>query len=414
MPRSAARFVGSVTSVLAPHVSHARVVVVGSLASCILAAGVSVLTALSGGSGSSLTGGTASAAQPEGDASARALPAPMRRTADGELRGLKIAWVGDMVLGSRHGIPPEEGRGLLAGTREDLRGADVTFGNYEGTFGSGGVPKCPVGTPNCFAFQAPPEHARTLRWAGFDVVNLANNHAFDYGADGLGQTVAALGAAGVDHTGAPGRIALIERHGVKLAFIGFAPYPWSQDLTDLAGARAIVTRAARAADVVVVAMHIGAEGSDQTHTPSGPEGYLGEARGDSRAFAHAVVEAGADLVVGSGPHVVRGVERHRGRLIAYSTGNFAGYHTFSQAGTMGLSAILRVVVDVQGRPLRARWQSIRIQPPGQPVNDPAGTSAHLVGQLSREDFGASAAPPEPDGTIPIGRRAEPRVRPGER
>ena len=79
-------------------------------------------------------------------------------------------------------------------------------------------------------------------------------------------------------------------------------------------------------------MHAGAEGSDRAHVEPGPETYLGEPRGDSVAFTHAVVDAGADLVVGSGPHVLRGLEWYRGRLIAYSLGNASGYRTLSTAG----------------------------------------------------------------------------------
>ena len=74
-------------------------------------------------------------------------------------------------------------------------------------------------------------------------------------------------------------------------------------------------------------IHAGAEGADQLHTPYGSQYYLGENRGNARAFAHAVIDAGASIVLGSGPHVIRGIERYRGRLIAYSLGNFVGYHT---------------------------------------------------------------------------------------
>ena len=98
----------------------------------------------------------------------------------------------------------------------------------------------------------------------------------------------------------------------------------------------------------MVAIHAGAEGSDQIHVPHGAEYFLGENRGNSRAFTHAAIDAGADLVVGSGPHVIRGVEWYHHRLIAYSTGNFAGYHNFSLGGTLSLSAIFRVTLKPDG------------------------------------------------------------------
>ena len=118
-------------------------------------------------------------------------------------------------------------------------------------------------------------------------------------------------------------------------------------------------KAAAQADIVVVAMHAGAEGSGATHVPHGTETFLGENRGDSRRFSHAVIDAGADLVVGSGPHVIRGLERYHGRLIAYSLGNFAGYKNFGTGGTLSLSAILRVELRGDGAFVGGTWISLQ-------------------------------------------------------
>jgi hypothetical protein len=330
--------------------------------------------------------------------SAGSSPARVRRPRPAPA-ALTVAWVGDTVLGSRHGIPPAEGRGLLAEVRRALRTPDLTVGNLEGTLSIGGTAKCAPRTPNCFAFQAPPRHAHTLRWAGFDVVNLANNHSYDFGADGRRQTVRALIDAGVAHTGLPGQITVVRRRGLSVAVLGFAPYPWAASLTDLPAAARLVAAARRRADVVIVTMHAGAEGGDQTHTPVGPERHLGEPRGDSRAFAHAVVDAGADLVLGSGPHVLRGIERYRGRLIAYSLGNFVGYHTFSTQGAMALSGLLTVTLTRTGRPVRGRFTPLELRGPGRPVPDPSGRATRLVAQLSRQDFGAGAAAVAGDGRL---------------
>ena len=164
-------------------------------------------------------------------------------------------------------------------------------------------------------------------------------------------------------------------------------------------AQALALRAAAQADLVVVAMHAGAEGSNATHVPHGTETFLGENRGDSRRFAHAVVAAGADLVVGSGPHVIRGVERYHGRLIAYSLGNFAGYKNFGTGGTLSLSAILRVQLRGDGAFAGGTWVSLRLDGNALPHPDPSHASARLVAQLSREDFGSSAAHIAADGAI---------------
>ncbi len=108
-----------------------------------------------------------------------------------------------------------------------------------------------------------------------------------------------------------------------MAVIGCAPYPWAQSLLDIPAAAALVRKATKRADVVLVYMHAGAEGADADHVPYGPETFLGEQRGDPRAFAHAMIDAGASLVFASGPHTLRGMEWYHGHLIAYSLGNLA-------------------------------------------------------------------------------------------
>jgi poly-gamma-glutamate capsule biosynthesis protein CapA/YwtB (metallophosphatase superfamily) len=290
-----------------------------------------------------------------------------------------------MTLGSRYGQPPAHASGLFRAVRGILGRADVTTGNLEGTFGRGGRPKCGPGAENCFAFQAPPGNAAALPGAGFDVVNLANNHALDYGPPGRRQTVAALRRVGVAWTGAPGQIRVVRRRGIRLAFVGFAPYPWAASVQPRAAAR-LVRRAARRADVVVAFMHVGAEGAGHQHTPTRPEHAFGEFRGNPRVLAHRLVDAGADLVLGSGPHVLRGVEGYRGRVIAYSLGNFVGYRNFSLAGSTRLSGILTTRVDRRGRFRAASFASIRLVGPGIPVPDPSRAAARLVESLSRADF----------------------------
>jgi poly-gamma-glutamate capsule biosynthesis protein CapA/YwtB (metallophosphatase superfamily) len=276
------------------------------------------------------------------------------------------------------------------------------IGNLEGTFSVGGASKCGGGdSSTCFSFQAPPGYARTLDWAGFDAMNLANNHAYDFGPSGQRQTVAALRRHGIAYTGLPGRIAVVERRGVKVAIVGFAPYRWAPSLLDLPGARRLVKRAGRRADVVVVAFHGGAEGAGSLHVPRGTETYLGENRGNLRAFARTVIGAGADLVVGSGPHVPRGIELFAKRPVFYSTGNFVGYRNFGLGGATSLSAIVSVTTDGLGRPQRGRWSSVRLVGPGQPVPDAAKASGRLVARLSRQDFGPTALPPRRDGSLPF-------------
>jgi Bacterial capsule synthesis protein PGA_cap len=313
-------------------------------------------------------------------AATQSLPQPQSPTP------ITLQWAGDIALSAQRGLPPGGLDRALAPVRGLLRQADVTLGNLEGTLSVGGSSKCGgIGNAACFAFQAPPWTAGRLRALGFDLVNQANNHSLDYGPSGRQQTIAALSRAGIAHTGLPGEVTLMRVRGVRVAFVGFAPYPYDADLLNIPAAQALVRRAQARASRVVVIIHAGAEGGDRLHTPLGSESYLGENRGGARAFSHAVIDAGASIVLGSGPHVIRGVERYRGRLIAYSLGNFVGYHTLAGGGVLSESAILRVTLGASGAVLAGRWISLALVD-GLPRPDPTYASAKLVAALSRADF----------------------------
>ncbi len=331
--------------------------------------------------------GAAPAPSPTSVASQSPSPSPSPSATATPLRVIEIGWVGDTTPGSKYGLPPDGGRALFARVRDELRAPDLMIANLEGTFSEGGPSKCDDSDSKvCFAFQAPPSYAEALSWAGIDLVSLANNHTNDYFTSGLEQTKAALDRNHVEYTGLPGQIARVRVGGVRVAVLGFSPYSWNQSLLDIPAAEALVRRAAKKADVVVVLIHAGAEGADQTHTPEGTEYAFGENRGDPRAFAHAVVDAGADLVLGSGPHVIRGIERYGGRLIAYSLGDFAGWDTFGTGGTLGLSGLLTVRVDEKGRLRGGRWLSLHLEGHGVPEVDASHAAARLAKRLSTEDF----------------------------
>lgn len=266
-----------------------------------------------------------------------------------------------------------------------------------GTSSPSATPKPPP--PTCFAFRMPPSYASVLRAAGFTVLNSANNHSHDFGARGVADTTAALKSAGIAQTGLPGQIAIVDDAGVRVAFVGFAPYANTNNLLDDVKARQLIASAKQEAELVVVYMHAGAEGSTATHVTGADERYLGEDRGNAEAFAHAAVDAGADLVLASGPHVLRGMEYYHGHLIAYSLGNFAGYHNFGTSGTLGLSGVLRVGLGRDGHAVTARFTSTTLDANGRPAIDPRHRAADLVNELSAADFGASAALIAADGGI---------------
>ena len=309
-----------------------------------------------------------------------------------------IAATGDIVMGSTPNLPPDGGRSFFNGVKADLAG-DVVLGNLEGTLSTGGGSKCGSGSANCYAFQTPPSYATWLKKAGFTMMSVANNHAYDYGPSGQTQTLAALAKQRLAHTGRPGQIAYQQIGEIKVAIVGFAPYPWAQQLTDIPAARRLVKKAAANADVVIVTMHAGAEGTDHTHVTPGTETYLGENRGNVVAFSHAVVDSGADVVIGHGPHVLRGMEWYKGRLIAYSLGNFAGYKVFALGGPLSLSGILRVTLRGDGGFDSGTLVPTRLVGEGVPALDPAESAHGIVRTLSRQDFGGRGVRVSANGNL---------------
>ncbi|HET8623277.1 MAG TPA: CapA family protein [Gemmatimonadales bacterium] len=340
---------------------------------------------------------------------------------------VRLAFVGDINLGTTtlpDGVPPDSGRAFLSSVRPFLNG-DLVVGNLEGVLADTGTSeKCvdrtprrpakrsrsrPVppdttrSRPGCYAFLTPVHLAPRLREAGFTHLGLANNHAHDYGLDGRASTERTLTSLGLKWYGPLGHIAIdTVRRGdsvTVVGLVGFATYPHSYDLLDIPRSVTVVDSVERLTDIVVVTFHGGTEGAAATRVGPGPE-FLGkEPRGDLRAWAHAVVDAGADLVVGHGPHVLRGMEWYRDRLIAYSLGNFATYRGFSLAGPLGITGVLRLTLASDGRVETGRLIPMRQEPRSGPLPDGAANAVDLVNRLSTDDFGPDAVLFEPDGTL---------------
>ena len=308
-------------------------------------------------------------------------------------RSITIGWAGDAVpADTRQGLPVDPGV-LLGKVSTELADPDLMILNLEGTLGTRGVSKCVRWhVRDCHAFQAPAAYAeRVFASSGVDVVNTANNHSFDFGVVGQADTRGALTGAGIATTGGEGEVRIVDVAGVHVAVVGFAPYGWGADFRDDDEVRRLMRTARTKADVVVVALHLGAEGSGAEHTPDHTERYLGEDRGNPRRLARSLVDQGADLVVGSGPHVVRGMESYKGRLIAYSLGNLVGYAgAFRTGGALSLSGILHVELDTDGSLVDGRLLPLLIGRDGTPRPDPLGGTLDRVRSLSETDFGSSA------------------------
>jgi uncharacterized membrane protein len=315
---------------------------------------------------------------------------------------ITLSATGDIVMGmAPSGLPPNNGKGFFDAVRETLR-ADLQMGNLEQTLTDDtGVGKCSAAAAGktCFQFRTPPAFAKNLADAGFGVMNQANNHAYDYGPAGYKNTQKALDAVGIKYTGWPGLITVVEVKGVKVAVVGFASYTWSTLCSDLPNATKVIKDAAKQADLVVVQVHQGAEGSDKTHVRPGTEFFLGENRCDPIRFAHTVIDAGADLLVGHGPHVVRAMEFYKGRLIAYSLGNFAGYKALSYQGVVGTTAVIKVKLKADGGWAGGTLLATHMVAPGLPRPDPNKAAIKLVGSLTRQDFPQTGAKIGADGTL---------------
>lgn len=342
---------------------------------------------------------------------------------------ISIAAVGDIMLASPFPddsrMPPNDGQGMLAAVTPILTAADIAFGNMEAPIIDSGIsPKCkpresksdgfsrsPTPTPNpsatpkpvtCYAFRTPTRYTKYLKEAGFDVMSVANNHALDFGSAGQASTRKSLDANGIKHAGADRAklsTAYLDVKGKKVAFIGFAHNMVSPNVNDLVTAKRLVQEADKLADIVVVSFHGGAEGSAYERVPQKTEIFHGEKRGNLPLFARTVIDAGADLVLGHGPHVLRGMEIYKDRLIAYSLGNFATYGWFSLRGDTALSVILEAHLTPDGKFIGGKLHPAKQQGRGIPVLDPTGESIKKLRTLSTADFGRSAPTISDDGSL---------------
>jgi hypothetical protein len=286
-------------------------------------------------------------------------------------------------------------------------GAALALVNVEGAIGAGAAPqKCARNSSLCYAIRQPPGTELALRAIAHPpaqvVGNVANNHAHDAGAAGFAETNRRLGAAGVAVTGADTLATpVIIAEGDTIGVLGFSPWSAATPL-DLAAVRRHVSRAAAQYHRVIVTMHIGAEGPAARHTRAVEERFAGERRGNSIAFARAASESGASLVVGHGPHVLRGIEWVGRTLVAHSLGNLLTYGPFNLKEYNGRAAVLCATLGPDGSVSEAVIRSTRQRPPGLVSADPDGLGLRDLIELTAADFPRSGAVIGADGSV--GRR----------
>ena len=322
---------------------------------------------------------------------------------------ITIAAGGDIMMGSPFPndtrMPPNDGADTFKLVAPIFQKADIAFANLEGPIIDDGVSaKCGAASSHCFAFRMPTRYGKYLKDAGFDVLSVANNHASDFGEAGRASTRKTLDDLGIKYAGSDtGQFAttILEVKGKKIGFAGFDHNSVQPNVNDLDFARQLISALKKKNDLVVVSFHGGAEGSSQQHVPNHSEVFYGEERGNLPAFAHTVIDAGADLVIGHGPHVLRGMEIYKDHLIAYSLGNFAAYGWFQIAGATAETMVLEVTVGADGKFISGKINPFKLVGRGILSEDESKAAIADVRNLSNADFGASAPKIADDGTISI-------------
>ena len=316
-------------------------------------------------------------------------------------KSVVIKAVGDVIPGTNYPnyrLPNNSNQLISKTVRAYLSQSDVLFGNFETTLTNYRYSAKDVSRGQVFAFRSPPEYAKLFSDVGFDVFNIANNHARDFGMVGFEDTMKNLKNVGIETLGHKNQILYLNKNNNKIAMIGFAPYEFYNSIHDFEAAKALVRKARKEANIVIISMHAGAEGTGALHTKNKTEYFYGENRGNSIKFARTMIDEGADLVLGHGPHVPRAMEMYKGKLIAYSLGNFLGYRTLSSVAQAGYSMILEVKMSPKGKVEKAKIIPVRMDKQGIPYIDQNFNTVQLVRYLNKSDF--------PQSPININRKGE--------
>ncbi len=239
---------------------------------------------------------------------------------------------------------------------------------------------------DCYVFRMPEVYGQDLAEAGFDFLSLANNHVGDFGSNCVDRTEYILDSLGIGWSGRPETFATKIVGDLRVAFIAFHSGGNCNSSLNLPLATEMVTQLKLDHDLVIISLHGGAEGLAAMSLPDSMELYLGEERGNLQEFTHHMVDAGADLIIGHGPHVARAMEVYQGKLIAYSLANFATYGRFNLQEERRFGGILEIELNATGDLVKARIISIEQKYWGVPLWDRQNRFAQLVDSLSQADL----------------------------
>lgn len=304
---------------------------------------------------------------------------------------LSLIGVGDVMMGTNFpnsSYLPANIDSLWMEVLDTLKQADITFGNLEGVIlNDGGDQKKCKNPKVCYLFRSPESYVQHLVDAGFDFVSLANNHAGDFGEPGRQRTMQVLDSAEIAYAGLlNAKQAILMRDGMKYGLLAFSPNRGTVSIHNDSLAVAMVKALDSLVDVVIVSFHAGAEGSKHQHVTRKTEMFYGENRGNVYEFSRRMIDAGADVIFGHGPHVTRAIDIYNDRFIAYSLGNFFTYGRFNLSGANGVAPIIKIFTDPTGKFLYG--QVIPIHQPGEggPKFDPEKRAIRLLKELTEKDF----------------------------
>jgi hypothetical protein len=314
---------------------------------------------------------------------------------------ISIRAVGDIIPGTNYPYNklPNDKNAIFADVKELLADADLTFGNFESTMTKHPNSAKSMGSGRVFAFRTPPDYKDIFTQAGFDVLSVANNHSYDFYEKGFNDTMANFRSIGIEAVGKKNEIVYKTVKGVKFGFVAFSNYNYHNVMQETATVKKLVAEADQNADIVVVSVHAGAEGTGALRVKNKNEYFYGEDRGNLVLFARSAIDTGADLVFGHGPHVPRALELYKDKLVAYSLGNFVGYRTLSTAAELGYSLVLEVEVNPQGDFVAGKILPVHLTSSGIPYPDQRGRTIGLMQDLTRKDFPNTPLQIADDGTL---------------
>ncbi len=305
---------------------------------------------------------------------------------------ISITAVGDIMIGSaypsKNNLPPDDAINSFNAVSSFLKG-DIVFGNLEGCFlNSGNSTKCKdLNSNSCYAFRMPDRYGKIIKDAGFNVLSVANNHLGDFDALGRKNTAKILDSLQIKYAGQLDKpYDLFEIDSVKYAFCAFAPNENTVSIKDIYKAKLLVAALKKQADIVIVSFHGGGEGAKFEHITRKTEIFYKENRGNVYAFAHGVIDAGADVVLGHGPHVTRAAEVYKNKFIAYSLGNFCTYGMFSLKGPNAYAPLLQLKLNAKGDFLYADIVSVKQDKINRLTVDEEFTAFQKMKSLTEVDF----------------------------